>query len=157
MVLSLKAWKSRSLPGLQRTEKFLDTMIELQSTAASDGGRCCLWSCPPRTEKPPRFTAAAFCVCKLRGETAAPIARRRSAEHAEGVQRAERQQANHQDRGEGRVRRRARGLFLRSHEVPAPSNSKSESNSSAMSMASMKIACALFRRTARKRTDAMQL
>src|SRR5215470_17632903 len=37
MVLSLKAWKSRSLPGLPRT-LLLDTMINLQ-TAASDGGR----------------------------------------------------------------------------------------------------------------------
>src|SRR5215475_1865759 len=42
MVLSLKAWKSRSLPGLprtlQRTLLLLDTMIDFQ-TAASNGGR----------------------------------------------------------------------------------------------------------------------
>ncbi len=38
MVLSLKAWKSRSLPGLPRTLLLLNTMIDFK-TAASDGGR----------------------------------------------------------------------------------------------------------------------
>src|SRR5262245_12065714 len=34
MVLSLKAWKSRSLPGLPKTENLLDTMIDIQKPAA---------------------------------------------------------------------------------------------------------------------------
>ena len=37
MVLSLKAWKSRSLPGLPRTLLLLNTMIDFQM-AARDGG-----------------------------------------------------------------------------------------------------------------------
>ena len=41
MVLSLKAWKSRSLPGLPRTEKsygkLLDTMISTQKPAGNGG------------------------------------------------------------------------------------------------------------------------
>ena len=38
MVLSLKAWKSRSLPDLPRTDNLLVTMIDIR-TAARDGGR----------------------------------------------------------------------------------------------------------------------
>jgi hypothetical protein len=49
MVLSLKTWKSRSLPGLPRTE------IPLHDQQISR-------SCPPRSKKPPRETVAAFCI-----------------------------------------------------------------------------------------------
>src|SRR5260370_34367952 len=51
MILSLKAWKSRSLPGLPKTEILLDTMIDTKS---------------------PRGNARAFCVLRWRLE-AAPI------------------------------------------------------------------------------------
>src|SRR5882757_217558 len=37
MILSLKAWKSRSLPGLPRTEKLLDTMTDKQKPAGNGG------------------------------------------------------------------------------------------------------------------------
>jgi hypothetical protein len=38
MVLSLKAWKSRSLPGLPRTENILDTMTDTKSPPRKRGG-----------------------------------------------------------------------------------------------------------------------
>jgi hypothetical protein len=44
MVLSLKAWKSRSLPGLQRTERFTISSRRV------------------RPKKPPRETAGVFCL-----------------------------------------------------------------------------------------------
>src|SRR5262249_133207 len=37
MVLSLKAWKSRSLPGLPRTENLLDTMTNTKALAETRG------------------------------------------------------------------------------------------------------------------------
>ena len=48
MVLSLKTWKSRSLPGLPRTER----LITINNFA----------ELPSATKKPPRETAAAFCI-----------------------------------------------------------------------------------------------
>src|SRR4051812_4872477 len=44
MVLSLKAWKSRSLPGLQRTEKLLDTMTDTKNPPRKRGGFFCFCS-----------------------------------------------------------------------------------------------------------------
>jgi hypothetical protein len=38
MILSLKAWKSRSLPGLPRTEKLLDTMTDTKNPPRKRGG-----------------------------------------------------------------------------------------------------------------------
>jgi hypothetical protein len=38
MILSLKAWKSRSLPGLPKTEILLDTMIKYEKALAETRG-----------------------------------------------------------------------------------------------------------------------
>src|SRR3984885_1179113 len=38
MVLSLKAWKSRSLPGLPKTENLLDTMIDTKKPSRKREG-----------------------------------------------------------------------------------------------------------------------
>ena len=54
MVLSLKAWKSRSLPGLPRTLLLLDTMIDFKK-AASNGGLfyfTAVWNYAPTTTPP---------------------------------------------------------------------------------------------------------
>src|SRR5262249_53211423 len=52
MVLSLKAWKSRSLPGLPRTEFFLITIFRIKSPAVFRGaflfGR---WNCSSRASR----------------------------------------------------------------------------------------------------------
>jgi hypothetical protein len=54
MVLNLKVWKSRSLPGLPRTERFiLITII--------------------RKQKPPRFAAGLFCLAEISSSLAAPL------------------------------------------------------------------------------------
>ena len=44
MVLSLKAWKSRSLPGLPRTENILDTMKDTENPPRKRGGFLLLYS-----------------------------------------------------------------------------------------------------------------
>ena len=76
MVLSLKAWKSRSLPGLPRT-LLLDTMIDIQ-TAARDGGRFLLRKSGPRIARRPERGDAATKRLRLLGEQAAgkPLGRR---------------------------------------------------------------------------------
>src|SRR5438045_3461671 len=43
MILSLKAWKSRSLPGLPKTEILLDTMIEYEKALAETRGLLSFW------------------------------------------------------------------------------------------------------------------
>src|SRR6185312_1800289 len=54
MVLNLKVRKSRSLPDLPRTfspphdDRFAKHALRSDKTAASNGGRFCLWSCPPQ-------------------------------------------------------------------------------------------------------------
>jgi hypothetical protein len=64
MVLSLKAWKSRSLPGLPRTKTLL--MMMAIPIGRQQWRPCRLWSCPPQMGKPPRETAAFF-LCAPRG------------------------------------------------------------------------------------------
>ena len=59
MVLSLKAWKSRSLPGRPRTRDLLSTMTACE-TAASNGGRFVFESCPPKTASNPRSIRGSF-------------------------------------------------------------------------------------------------
>ena len=49
MILSLKAWKSRSLPGLPKTENLLDTMIDTKTLRGNAEGFCVLMGrAPPR-------------------------------------------------------------------------------------------------------------
>src|SRR4026209_2918049 len=60
MILSLKAWKSRSLPGLPKTEILLDAMIKYEKALAETRGllsfyqHCC---CRPREGGDPVITA----------------------------------------------------------------------------------------------------
>src|SRR5439155_9026144 len=64
MVLSLKAWKSRSLPGLPRTLLLLDTTIDFQ-VAASNGGHFLLqrrWSLEPQAQRQALTGLSAFSV-----------------------------------------------------------------------------------------------
>ena len=56
MILSLKAWKSRSLPGLPKTENLLDTMTDTENPPRQRGGFLRLW----RYWRPPESAEHAF-------------------------------------------------------------------------------------------------
>src|SRR6476660_6773007 len=61
MVLSLKAWKSRSLPGLPRTESILDTMKDYENPPRKRGGFfvCWRWLCFVRLRRRSPFREVA--------------------------------------------------------------------------------------------------
>src|SRR5258705_10353316 len=56
MILSLKAWKSRSLPGLPKTEILLDTMIEPKKPSRKREGFL-RFGVPPEAARMRRRTA----------------------------------------------------------------------------------------------------
>jgi hypothetical protein len=64
MVLSLKAWKSRSLPGLPRTDfPHHDDSLTFRPPAMA---AVCLWSCPPQIKKAAAGNRGGFCVSEAR-------------------------------------------------------------------------------------------
>src|SRR5215475_5029511 len=68
MVLSLKAWKSRSLPGLPRTLLLLDTMIDFKMAARNGGHFLC--------ERVLRVIATSQCFLEFRADQSAAMRRR---------------------------------------------------------------------------------